>query len=629
MAELWLQSLTDFQPVVVMAEGNAPEVKSDQGRTVPEKHFDSNDTPHVTDATVSAHNEGLHGRPLQDFPMGTQGQHVEGQHMYQYSAGTGIEGPPGNHTNKFIHMQTQIQRPQQQQARHRYYDGVNYLPGMYTDMGNLDVPAFPMIYAGLPNHAMDLRNMGYAMGTTPWNVHKLEMNPPARDRNGWSSRSDSMQSTDTRAFDLAIPKHERKSKSFNSLSNKKGNKFGTGKSATDGMTMLPIKSDLSSSSSSEIFEEALNQSLSMEGSDVLQKLEVSQDSLGNMINLKELSCSDTSGAELCEKFKNLSDEAVVYLSREFSGSKIIQQCLDNYDESFAEMLYNKIKKYQTYLAVDTYGNYVMQNLIKTSSLTIQNDLGLMLEENLLPLSLNFYGCRVVQMAIKHLPAKFSDIFCAKIAPIALQCLQSQHANHVVKAFFLLQGDRAPKDMVNIHEMICKNSEHIATHIYGFKVLQAALGCGLSPDLSKATVLSMEKKVISLSCGEYGNYLIQYFIESDIFNSRDMAISSITNAPVLLMTCHKFGSNVIEKAIVHGSHEQKSLIIQRIIQECSLSGSIETALLHVASNRFGNYVLQRIFEVASLQDRELLTPHLRPHSRALSTSMYGRHLIKYL
>lgn len=592
----------------------------------------SSRVPHDSDtAAAAAAAQEFENLQMQGTPVDTYRQRLEGQRIYQQQQGEqGTVVLPIPYGNKYVQIRPQLQQPEQQQLQSRYYDDMNYphnMPPMYQEMRNVDVPPLTMMYCGVPNPSMNMANVGYA---APWDMRKFETNVPRRDRGDWSSRSSSAQSLDSKAFASdQNPRQNRKSKAFNSFQNKKSSKNTNGKSATDGMAIMPINGDLNVPSSTAAFEAALEESLLLERDDQLHRLNVTQESLESMVCIKEMSGSNASGVALFEKFESLSGESIVYLSREFSGSKIIQQCLDQQDESFAEMLYNKLKKYQKYLSVDTYGNYVIQHLLQSKSTKIQNELGLMLEENLLPLSLNFHGCRVVQMAIKHLPAEFCDKSCSKIAPVALHCLQSQHANHVVKGFFSLQGDRMPKAIVSIHAMICKNSEHTANHIYGFKVLQAALGSGISPELSKATIQSMEKKIISLSCAEYGNYLVQYFIETDIYNSREMAISCITNAPVLLMTCHKFGSNVIEKAIVHGSHDQKSIIIHRMVQECSLSGSIETALLHIASNKFGNYVLQRIFEVASLQDRELLAPHLRPHSRVLSSSVYGKHLIKYL
>lgn len=610
---------------MIMADGNRKHrLQEGKSRGVPVQNI-PDDPSHIRRNTnIAPPVQQMNNLQVSGIPVDTYRQRLEGQRVHQHPQDMGGAAQPMPYVNKYVHFQAQ---PQQQLQGQSYYNGVNYVPRMYPEMRGANVPTLTMMYCGMPNPPVNMNDMRYA---TPWNMHKLETNVLAKDSDGWAGRSDSVQSSHSNSFAFEQgSNHSRKPKRSNSISNKKVNKSGNGKSATDGMAVLPLSDDLNDAGSLAIFEDALKQALSLEVNDGLHKLKVTQESLGNLVDIKELSCSEKSGMALYEKFEGLSNDSIVYLCREFSGSKIIQQCLDKYDDAFAEMMYNKLKKYQKLLSIDTYGNYVVQHLLQSRSAMIQNELGLMLEENLLPFSLNFYGCRVIQMAIKHLPAKFCDIYCSKIAPVALYCLQSQHANHVIKAFFSLQGDRMPKDMKNIHEMICKNSEHIATHIYGFKVLQASLGSGLSPELSKATVLSMEKKVIALSCSEYGNYLVQYFIETDVYNSRDMAISCIINAPVLLMTCHKFGSNVIEKAIVHGSHDQKSLIIQRMVQECALSGSIDTALLHIASNRFGNYVLQRIFEVASLQDRELLAPHLRPHSRILCSSTFGKHLIKYL
>lgn len=411
-----------------MADGNRKyRLQEGKNRGLPVQNI-PDDPSHIRhDTSIAPPVRQMNNLQVPGIPVDMYRQRPEGQQVHQHPQDIRGAAPSMPYVNKYVHFQAQ---PQQQLHEQSYYNGVNYVPRMYPEMRGANVPTLTMMYCGMPNPPVNMNDMRYA---APWNMHKLETNVHAKDLDGWVSRSNSMHSNSF-AFEQGS-NHSRKPKGSNSISNKKVSKSGNGKSATDGMAVLPLNDDVNHAGSLAMFEDALKQSLLLEVDDGLHKLKVTQESLGNLVDVKELSCSEKSGMALYGKFEGLSNDSIVYLCREFSGSKIIQQCLDKNDDAFAEIMYSKLKKYQKLLSIDTYGNYVVQHLLQSKSAMIQNELGLMLEENLLPLSLNFYGCRVIQMAIKHLPAEFCDRCCTKIAPVALYCLQSQHANHVIKAFF--------------------------------------------------------------------------------------------------------------------------------------------------------------------------------------------------
>jgi Pumilio-family RNA binding repeat len=63
---------------------------------------------------------------------------------------------------------------------------------------------------------------------------------------------------------------------------------------------------------------------------------------------------------------------------------------------------------------------------------------------------------------------------------------------------------------------------------------------------------------------YGNYVVSHVLEHGKPEDKLFVISKIKKK-VLLLSSHKFGSNVIEKCLVYSERKQKEDIISEILQ----------------------------------------------------------------
>jgi len=62
---------------------------------------------------------------------------------------------------------------------------------------------------------------------------------------------------------------------------------------------------------------------------------------------------------------------------------------------------------------------------------------------------------------------------------------------------------------------------------------------------------------------YGNYVVSHVLEHGKAGDKLFVINKIKKK-VLLLSSHKFGSNVIEKCLVHSDKKQKEDIINEIL-----------------------------------------------------------------
>lgn len=73
-----------------------------------------------------------------------------------------------------------------------------------------------------------------------------------------------------------------------------------------------------------------------------------------------------------------------------------------------------------------------------------------------------------------------------------------------------------------------------------------------------------ERVLDLTRDMYGNYVISHVLEHGAPSDKLFVISKIKKK-VLMLSTHKFGSNVIEKCLVHSEKRQKEDIINEIVQ----------------------------------------------------------------
>lgn len=330
-----------------------------------------------------------------------------------------------------------------------------------------------------------------------------------------------------------------------------------------------------------------------------------------------------------DALQKISPDMMRQIALDYDGSKLLQKILSSTGPTVAEALFSILSDTMMNVSIDVYGNYVVQCLMRSKSDTVVRELGDIVVQKALPLSLNFYGCRVMQAAIQLLPSEYVASICDAIEPFAIHCLQSQNANHVVNAILELPETQRPPKAVNIHASICKHALSIATHKYAFKVLQTALGSDISISVSKQTVDRIKQALYELSYDEFGNYLLQYMIESNCYGSRGTVIEFISRAPLLTLACNKYGSNVLEKSLLHSTSQQSDVIVLQLLHQCRQAGPVDQILANVTSNKYGNYVMQRILAVSSLSTRQIISSYLLNHMDFLMSSKYGRHITRHL
>ncbi len=122
--------------------------------------------------------------------------------------------------------------------------------------------------------------------------------------------------------------------------------------------------------------------------------------------------------------------------------------------------------------------------------------------------------------------------------------------------------------------------------------------------------------------QYGNYVIQHILEKGKIADKAFVISKV-KGNVLMMSKHKFASNVVEKCVSFGTTQDRQDILDEVIVT-KTDGT--TALYTMMKDQFANYVVQKLLDVASEQQRINIVTKIKPQLPSLKKYTYGKHLI---
>ncbi|GJQ09504.1 hypothetical protein GpartN1_g1295.t1 [Galdieria partita] len=303
------------------------------------------------------------------------------------------------------------------------------------------------------------------------------------------------------------------------------------------------------------------------------------------------------------------------------GSRFIQQKLEGSSLDEIRTLVAELGPDIDRLVIDVFGNYVVQKLLEYGDENIRQLLTKKLEGRMLSLSLHMYGCRVVQKALEVLKGKERTQLVQELNGHVLQCIRDQNGNHVIQKCIELVE---PENIVFIVDSVKGQAVALAEHAYGCRVVQRVLEhC---PKEHKAQILAeIMACARDLIRDQYGNYVIQHIVEKGDEDNKAVIMKVVLNELVAFAQ-HKFASNVVERCLQYGSTIQRVdfievLLVKDSVEDCPLSTLVR--------DQFGNYVVQRILDVANEDHLKRVVSILKEQIPYLKKYSYGKHIIAKL
>lgn len=319
---------------------------------------------------------------------------------------------------------------------------------------------------------------------------------------------------------------------------------------------------------------------------------------------------------------------IVEFSSDQHGSRFTQEKLDTASAEDLKMVFDELLPSALGLMTDVFGNYVIQKLFEHGTTEMRLQLMNQMQGHILSLSLGTYGCRVVQKALEYVGNEDQMRIADELRRDALTCVRDQNANHVVQKILecispTMQVDFIPQTFRN-------HVYSLAAHCYSCRVLQRIFEhCEDSQRRPLIDELLRESE--KLMHDQYGNYVIQWILQHGSKPDRDLVIGK-ARGNVLVLSRHKFASNVVEQVIRAASPEERCALIEEIIApvdgtNASVGEEAVEGAVVMMKDQYGNYVLQRFLEMSQGQQRARLVALVKPalYNMKRFSSGYTKHL----
>lgn len=313
---------------------------------------------------------------------------------------------------------------------------------------------------------------------------------------------------------------------------------------------------------------------------------------------------------------------VVEFATDQHGSRFIQQKLESASVEDKESVLKHSLTDAQRLMTDVFGNYVVQKLLDHGGEKAVKLIAEELQGRMLVLSLHMYGCRVVQKALEVLEPRYRASLVRELDGHVLKCIRDQNGNHVIQKCVELVE---PESVQFIVDSVQGQAVALAGHSYGCRVVQRILEHG-AVNQKAPIMLEIMSCIAELIKDQYGNYVIQHVVEHGSEKER-AEIMNLVRGELCHLSQHKFASNVVERCLQFGSLEERQVLIEILIIGDAPGSS--SPLNHLVRDQFGNYVVQRVLDVALPPQRERVVTILRAQVPAIKKYSYGKHIIARL
>nr|CAG25892.1 Pumilio homolog [Dugesia japonica] len=343
---------------------------------------------------------------------------------------------------------------------------------------------------------------------------------------------------------------------------------------------------------------------------------------------------------------------VVEFAQDQHGSRFIQQKLQESSHNEKTMVFREILPQCYSLMTDVFGNYVIQRFFDLGTPEQIQILGDRIRNQVLQLSLQMYGCRVIQKALETVSKVTQINIVRELEGSVIKCVKDQNGNHVVQKCVECVP---PEHLDFIIDAFKDNVYSLSTHSYGCRVIQRILE-HCTPEQTAPILAELHHFTEELVKDQYGNYVIQHVLEHGKTEDKSKIVN-LLRGRIVELSIHKFASNVVEKAVAHATRQERQALINEVLQDsipvsasnaimrtADVSGVVygsetdgsdtdgggsvqrESVLYWMMKDQFANYVIQKMLDVAEQPMRKELMPKINPHLGSLRKSPSGKHII---
>jgi len=308
--------------------------------------------------------------------------------------------------------------------------------------------------------------------------------------------------------------------------------------------------------------------------------------------------------------------------RDQNGSRLIQQHFEKADYEEQEKIFEQIYPQAYSLMTDVFGNYVIQKIFEFGNEQQKTALYHEMQGKIFELCQNAYGCRVVQKALES-DSTIQDEILKEISNHVLELVEDPNGNHVIQKCF---EDIPIRKLQFIVDEVSKQVENLAFNAFGCRVIQKILQ-NSTPEINRPILKTLLKNNPRACACQYANYIMQYLLEKGPQPEKE-ELCDYLKSHFVKLSMNKFASNVTEKSAIYGSEQFKRDVTNVLI---STKHENKLGLVVLMGDRFGNYVIQRLFECGNEELRhKIYETIVQPENlEEIKKTNFGKHVLDFI
>lgn len=211
--------------------------------------------------------------------------------------------------------------------------------------------------------------------------------------------------------------------------------------------------------------------------------------------------------------------------------------------------------------INRFGNFLIQRCLEYSNRAQVKSLTRCIENSVCLLSMDPFGCHVVQKALDCVDEEMKHIIVEELLNNVSETMIHRYACHVWQKLFELRWESTPPQfMKRVNEELKGMWNLVAIEETGSLVVQNIFENCTEED-KRPCVLEVIEKIDEIIRGQWGNWVIQHMVECATEPHREAVISIIIeNSPVY--STDQYASKVVEKLLKMGNKG----IIQRFLNK---------------------------------------------------------------
>ncbi|KAK8129830.1 hypothetical protein PG999_002210 [Apiospora kogelbergensis] len=258
------------------------------------------------------------------------------------------------------------------------------------------------------------------------------------------------------------------------------------------------------------------------------------------------------------------------------------------------------------LMVNRFGNFLVQRCFEHGTPEQVIKIAEAIRGHTLNLSMDPFGCHVIQKAFDSVPEDYKCHMVGELLRDIPKTVIHRYACHVWQKLFELRWTESPPQIMKYVNDALEGMWHdVALGETGSLVVQNIFENCLEED-KRPCIEEVLQNIDIVAHGQFGNWCIQHICEHGAPADRSRAIDHVIRFAAEY-SMDQYASKVVEKCLKIGGPEFLARYLDRVCE-----GRVDRPripLIDIASDQYGNYLIQYILTNASPQHREIVAAHI--------------------